>query len=152
MKRPILREYYLFIILFIISVNEVATEDKCGVDVIYSDPFRSKGDQYLDFMLGCYNRYNQKMCDNSETSRMSMNRGQPPTQFNYTKLGFEKVTLPEDLWRPILTFWNVNKDKIVSEDWAAANTYVNHWSSPTYLVSFDDSLPLRIIEICGDMA
>lgn len=79
------------------------------------------------------------MCNNTETSRMEMNKKQPPSQFNYTTSGFHKMSVPEDLWRPIVTFWNVNKDKVIpEEDWLEANTYVNHWNSPTYLISLED--------------
>jgi len=40
----------------------------------------------------------------------------------------------------IQDFWEKNKDnKMMTENWPKGNTYVNHWDSPTYMISVEDS-------------
>jgi prolyl 4-hydroxylase len=39
----------------------------------------------------------------------------------------------------VQSFWNRNKENWKPENWPEANTYVNHWKSPTYMVSVEDA-------------
>jgi hypothetical protein len=68
-----------------------------------------------------------------------MNLQQAKTQHNYTEIGFKKATVPDEAWIPLKKFWDENKDKMKEEMWPAGNTYVNHWDSPSYMVSLEDS-------------
>jgi hypothetical protein len=67
-----------------------------------------------------------------------MNLNQPSTQHNYTAVGFHKTRVPDSIWPAIQSFYAQNKDTEKPENWPAGNTYVNHWVSPTYMVSFED--------------
>lgn len=60
---------------------------------------------------------------------------------NYTELGFKKIRAPEEVWQRVKKFWDENKDRKnwQSENWPKGNTYTNHWSSPTYMVSVEDT-------------
>lgn len=68
-----------------------------------------------------------------------MNKDQPSTQHNYTEMGFKKAKVPEAAWTLIKSFWDTNKEKMIAENWPVGNTYTNHWESPTYMVSLEDS-------------
>jgi hypothetical protein len=58
---------------------------------------------------------------------------------NYTELGFKKIKTPPAVWKLIQEFWEKNKDKPrMSENWPKGNTYVNHWDSPTTMVSVEN--------------
>lgn len=54
-------------------------------------------------------------------------------------MGFKKMRLDEDLFQEILEWWERNKKKEAVENWPKGNTYVNHWESPTYMISLDSS-------------
>lgn len=91
-------------------------------------------------MKGCYDHASRSACDATERARVAMNLEQPPTQFNYTEIGFKKTRVPDDIWAEILKFWEANKHKEVLEDWPKGNTYVNNWESPTFMVSFENKV------------
>jgi len=38
----------------------------------------------------------------------------------------------------LMAHWEKNKDAMKKEEWAVGNVYVNHWASPTYMVSVED--------------
>ena len=90
-------------------------------------------------MDGCYKKYSRRECDSTESARISMNRDQPRHQHNYTELGFKKMEVPPAAWEILSTFWETNKDKMQVENWPPGYTYTNHWDSPTYMVSTEDS-------------
>ena len=65
----------------------------------------------------------------------------PPSdklQVNYTDTGFKKIRAPEAVMKLIREHWEKNKEKKSQENWPMGNTYVNHWASPTYMVSVED--------------
>lgn len=57
---------------------------------------------------------------------------------NYTTLGYHKLKFDPDLFAELLTFYNSYRDQAVPEKWPAGNTFTNHWSSPTLMVSLED--------------
>lgn len=117
-----------------------------GVDVSFPIHYyldRSKApvgyDRYAQMMKGCYDRYSKRECDSTERARLAMNRDQPRSQHNYTEMGFKKLRVPLSAWEPLLQFYENNKAKKRPETWPRGNTYVNHWETPSYLVSFEDT-------------
>jgi prolyl 4-hydroxylase len=67
-----------------------------------------------------------------------MNIRQAQAQHNYTEIGFKKLKLPAEPWEIISSFYANNKGKETLEQWPRGNTYVNHWDSPSYMISFED--------------
>eukprot|EP00605_Chrysophyceae_sp_TOSAG23-4_P000532 GSChrysophyteH1.ASY1.ANO1.601.1 assembled CDS len=67
-----------------------------------------------------------------------MSLDQPAHQHNYTKIGFLKRKLPDNIFKRLKDFFEENKHKEKAEQWPRGNTYVNHWKAPTYMVSFED--------------
>jgi hypothetical protein len=96
------------------------------------------GKRYNRNIKGCYEKFSKRECDANERARLEMNLEQPATQYNYTELGFKKVKIPSDIWGDILKFYNNNKYKQIAEKWPRGNTFVNSWSSPSYMISFED--------------
>lgn len=94
--------------------------------------------RYQAFMQGCYNAYSRSACDSTERSRLQMNLQQPASQHNYTEAGFLKTQVPPTVWSAILAFYEQNKETEKREDWPAGNTYVNHWQTPSYMISLED--------------
>lgn len=95
--------------------------------------------RYEQLLRGCYDRYGRDPCDATERARMAMNLQQPRMQHNYTVIGFKKTRVPDAIWAPLLSFFHQNRDREKMEDWPAGSTYVNHWVSPSYMISFEDS-------------
>lgn len=94
---------------------------------------------YRTMLKGCYSLYSRRECESTEEDRIFMNRDQPRTQHNYTEVGFKKVKVPKEVWDAVSEFFNKNKNSKLLEEWPRGNTYVNHWDSPTYMVSFENS-------------
>ena len=67
-----------------------------------------------------------------------MNLEQPPNQINYTEIGFKKIRAPQNLWEPLIAFYERNKLEEHAESWPKGNTYVNNWDLPTTMISFED--------------
>lgn len=89
------------------------------------------------------------LCNEADKNRFDMNLNQPRIMQNYTMLGFQKTKIPKTLLEDIRTFWKQNHMKQQKEAWGrkkngddtapvAADTHVNHWSSPTYMVHIDN--------------
>jgi prolyl 4-hydroxylase len=57
---------------------------------------------------------------------------------NYTEMGFTKIRAPDSVMALLKEFWEANKDKGKKENWPAGNTYVNHWDSPSEMISVED--------------
>jgi hypothetical protein len=68
-------------------------------------------------------------CVTDEEYRLDMNRYQPSSVRNYTKLGYQKIRAPAELFSLIQTFYEENKgnDEI---EWPGINTYHNMWEVP----------------------
>jgi prolyl 4-hydroxylase len=69
---------------------------------------------------------------------VKMNLEQAQHHHNYTKMGFKKLKAPPDLWKLLIDFYETNKNKEILEAWPRGNTYVNHWTSPSYMLSLED--------------
>ena len=97
-----------------------------------------KIDLYYNYIEGCKEMYaNQAhQCTHNEEERLMLNRNQPKKMTNYTDIGFKKVRLSDELFTAIREFWQETMDnggieKLKEEYWPPANTYTNHWVSPT---------------------
>lgn len=101
--------------------------------------------EYDEFMKGCDAHYggsgSYSPCRVTEQDRVAMSLRQPGGMQNYTELGFKKIRAPKDVWEKVKKFWDDNKDKKnwKDENWPKGNTYTNHWNSPTYMVSVEDT-------------
>jgi prolyl 4-hydroxylase len=95
---------------------------------------------YNKFLQGCreYYKDRSKLCDESELSRLNLNRQQPPVMQNYTSAGYAKVQLPSQITKRLVDFWERNQGAEETEQWPPGNTYVNHWDSPTYMLSLSN--------------
>eukprot|EP00555_Chaetoceros_dichaeta_P002645 CAMPEP_0198249708 /NCGR_PEP_ID=MMETSP1447-20131203/1137_1 /TAXON_ID=420782 /ORGANISM="Chaetoceros dichaeta, Strain CCMP1751" /LENGTH=490 /DNA_ID=CAMNT_0043934395 /DNA_START=116 /DNA_END=1588 /DNA_ORIENTATION=+ len=106
-------------------------------------PLGNKQKFYDDFMQGCYDEYQKGkkggICDATERGRVSMSLDQPKDMTNYTENGFKKIKTPDAVWKLISEFWEKNKGTHANENWGKGNTYVNHWTSPTHMVSVEDT-------------
>ncbi|KAL9180163.1 hypothetical protein ACHAXT_008133 [Thalassiosira profunda] len=97
-----------------------------------------KIDMYQNYIAGCREKYDASpaQCDWNDGERLRLNREQPPEMTNYTAIGFEKTRLSDELWTTLREYWEefMNTSGIegmTEEVWPAANTYTNHWSTPT---------------------
>ena len=102
------------------------------------DPNSFQGKRYKASMDSCAARYSEAQCLSSERARVNMNYDQPRNQHNYTKIGFKKLKLPDEVFSIISKFYENNKDKPHAENWPPGNTYTNHWDSPTEMISTED--------------
>jgi prolyl 4-hydroxylase len=113
----------------------------------YKDmPIQYLGDtqkRYDEYLQGCRDKYRKpkNICDISERDRVAMSLRQPQSMQNYTDIGFKKIKTPPSVWKLISDFWENNKGKENwnSENWSKGNSYVNHWVSPSYMVSVENS-------------
>lgn len=100
---------------------------------------------YDSFMDSCDKHYGggrgRSACRMTEEDRVEMSLRQPGGMQNYTELGFKKLRAPKEVWERVKKFWEENKDKKnwKDENWPKGNTYTNHWDSPTYMVSVEDT-------------
>lgn len=90
-------------------------------------------------MRGCAEAYSKHECEDTEMSRLRMSRDQPASQYNYTEIGFKKIRTPPAVFDIIKGFYDRNKDNKHLEGWGRGYTYTNHWVSPTYMISTEDS-------------
>jgi prolyl 4-hydroxylase len=94
---------------------------------------------YEDFMNGCYKAYGHLPCDEYEDERIVMSGRQPQSMVNFTSTGFKHIKAPANLWNLLKTHWDLNKDAVEQEVWSKGNVYTNHWESPTYMISVEDT-------------
>jgi len=100
-----------------------------------------KQELYNDFMEECRvaaGSASASYCDAGEDFRIKMNTHQPSSMRNYTRLGFEKIKAPKEMFDLIKNFWIANKDKNESEWGHSVNTYHNMWSSPPSIVNIQE--------------
>lgn len=109
-------------------------------------PIQIMGDKqsaYEEMIAGCEKFYGRRggACKSTERDRVAMNLRQPKSMQNYTNVGFKKIKTPESVFKIIREFWENNKEGYdrSPEKWNAGNTYTNHWDSPTYMVSVEDT-------------
>mmetsp|Transcript_4822 Transcript_4822/g.7426 ORF Transcript_4822/g.7426 Transcript_4822/m.7426 type:complete len:477 (-) Transcript_4822:58-1488(-) len=95
---------------------------------------------YDNLIDSCRKHYGDKgrRCDQTERDRVDMSLRQPQSMQNYTELGFKKIKAPEKVFKLLAEFWEKNKNNRSPENWGAGNTYVNHWSSPSTMVSVEN--------------
>lgn len=90
---------------------------------------------YHDFMDNCHKAVAEhkeehpQLCSENEEYRMYMNKYQPPSVYNYTKNGFDKIRAPKKLFDLVSKFWKANQgnEKI---EWPHLTSYHNLWDSP----------------------
>jgi hypothetical protein len=70
-------------------------------------------------------------------SRAHHNEVQPRLAPHFTKIGFEKRKIPDDLWKIIKDFYDANKLNYAREKWPIDDTVVNFYDSPSYMVHLD---------------
>ena len=131
-------------LVVVLGLYHVISVLSYGVDVSFPihrhlDSKSWAGKRYVDMMETCYKAYSKKECDTTENGRLAMSHDQPPTQHNYTQLGFAKVRAPDSVWKPLREFYNKNIEKSHLERWNRANTYTNEWDSHTYFLSVEDA-------------
>ena len=114
-----------------------------GVDVTFPTHYPLKKDsifkrRYDDWMTGCAKEWSKIDCEATERSRMEMSRTQTKSHHNYTKVGFQKMKVPEAIFKEIREFFDANKANEKVEMVSRGYTYVNVWEAPTTMVSFED--------------
>ncbi|GAX21453.1 hypothetical protein FisN_10Hu032 [Fistulifera solaris] len=140
---------FLFLILLTIFAVHIQAQASYGVDCsfpIHGKDFRCGdllGDRhnfYEHFMEGCRKHYGSKAnrCDVTENDRIAMSIRQPQSMVNFTDAGFMKIKAPTEVMSLLTQHWETNKANMKEEKWAAGNVYVNHWETPSYLVSVED--------------
>lgn len=72
---------------------------------------------------------NVPRCARDDEFRLRMNRDQPASVYNYTKMGYAKIRTPPALFKLIQDFWTKNKHKAEVE-WKDINVYHNSWEAP----------------------
>lgn len=110
-------------------------------------PLQPLGDvqrRYDDFMQSCVDHYDQtrgqgQRCWDTERERITMTLRQPKCMYNYTKQGYLKIRAPDHVFSLLKTFWDKNKHRKKPERWTVGNIYTNHWQSPSYMVSVEDT-------------
>lgn len=128
---------------------------------------------YNEYISGCYQKYTQQVCNDSEESRLSMNIYQPSNVIiNYTKVGYIKLRAPPELITQITNFWkqehryyyyssntmhtttdddnNDNNSNFINQlqnethDISMENiAYNNHWISSTKMLHLSSAPKLR---------
>lgn len=76
----------------------------------------------------------------NERRREYLNREQPRVVPIFTKVGFEKLLVPDALWSQVQQFWRANRHKTVNENWDLGNSYVNHWEIAPSMCYMPESL------------
>ena len=103
---------------------------------------QSRYDRYIQGCVDLYNHHKQpkgQRCIEGDEQRIQMNMFQPRSVYNYTKLGYTKMRAPEHVFSLIKEFWEKNRGQEKPEQWAPGNIYVNHWESPSYVLSVENS-------------
>ena len=69
-----------------------------------------------------------------------MSMEQPAAHYNYTKIGFKKMKVPDEVYAKIKAFWEENKVKgLAQEVWPRGNTYTNNWEVPSFMVGLENN-------------
>mmetsp|Transcript_55340 Transcript_55340/g.134401 ORF Transcript_55340/g.134401 Transcript_55340/m.134401 type:complete len:424 (-) Transcript_55340:108-1379(-) len=130
-----------------IEVTDENAGDPYGVDCSFPIHYRNfRCNNYLpeqqrlydEFMQGCYDTYGQTHCDNYENDRIMMSLAQPQSMVNYTDTGFKKIKAPPELYKVLKDHFDTNFENRKTEKWPKGNIYVNHWKTPTQMISVED--------------
>ena len=94
------------------------------------------GDQrqvwYQNVLQGCFDYYTtatrdgKERCMHVERERIAMNLRQPQSMKNYTQNGFIKMRAPDNVWKLIQDFWEMNKNNYVEEEWPVGYVSTNY--------------------------
>lgn len=94
-------------------------------------PIQPLGDRqsfYENNIQGCVDHYEPRgqgtKCIKNERIRLAMSLRQPKSVYNYTKTGYTKIRAPQEVMDLLTDFWNANRYKNKTENWAPA--YVRH--------------------------
>eukprot|EP00573_Skeletonema_grethae_P011644 CAMPEP_0201695500 /NCGR_PEP_ID=MMETSP0578-20130828/7416_1 /ASSEMBLY_ACC=CAM_ASM_000663 /TAXON_ID=267565 /ORGANISM="Skeletonema grethea, Strain CCMP 1804" /LENGTH=471 /DNA_ID=CAMNT_0048181345 /DNA_START=59 /DNA_END=1471 /DNA_ORIENTATION=- len=107
-------------------------------------PFNRRERQkfYHSFMDGCRARESNSQkgrCNQAEADRIATNLNQPSRTKNYTKVGYEKVSVPTKLVESLNHFWKAHERHIPSRSYfETGSTDINHWASGHFTMSIDD--------------
>jgi hypothetical protein len=109
-------------------------------------------ERYIAYMEGCYTFFglNINKCNDLELERIHRNFFQPQYQLNYTKDGYVKMKLPNNLYEPIYNVWvnDYYSDNIMDSErlnntaeffWhneydEPTSVLTNRWVSPTHFL------------------
>jgi hypothetical protein len=94
------------------------TLDGCDVDLL-----GHRRETYRKYMDGCYQRYDEDLCEENEQVRLEMNHRQPQSVYNFTSGGFRKVKTPPAALALLKKFWENNRDRMQLENWSEGNVY-----------------------------
>lgn len=83
----------------------------------------------------------------NERRRNFLNREQPKVVPTFTKVGFAKTVVPDELWTKVLEFWNENRHHTVNENWDLGNSYVNHWEIAPSMCYMPERLKLDVFRV-----
>lgn len=85
----------------------------------------------------CIEEYESEMIDWAykfwARKREALNYAQPKIVPNFTKIGFHKTRLPQDVYEPILAFWRHRKNENTFTKEGYAGPVLNQYTSPTYI-------------------
>jgi hypothetical protein len=111
------------------------TDFKCG------DMLGNRKTVYEVYMQGCRDFYGKRgnRCDSTEKDRLEMSLRQPQSMVNYTSTGFMKIRAPKEVQELLFNHWEANNHLREQEVWGVGNIYSNHWVSPTYMVSVENT-------------
>jgi prolyl 4-hydroxylase len=112
--------------------------DLSGCPHVFAD---NRTRAYEEFMEGCRQHYGNKAsrCDSTETDRRAMSLRQPASMVNYTATGYHKLKAPQQVMELLYAHWDRNFVNRKEEAWPVGNVYVNHWASPTSMLSVEDT-------------
>ncbi|CAM9512269.1 unnamed protein product [Pylaiella littoralis] len=78
-----------------------------------------------------------------DQSRMANNRVQPAALPRFTDVGFKKVTVPDDVWDMVKTYYEENKNTPKKEQWSKYNVFTNNVEAPSYMVNLPENGNLK---------
>jgi len=84
-----------------------------------------------------------RMQNASDQGRIRDNREHPNIVPHFTKVGYAKTRVPDDIWEIIMEFYHANKQTQTKEQWADSNTYTNHFEAPSYMIHLPEAGGLK---------
>ncbi|CAN0367552.1 unnamed protein product, partial [Hapterophycus canaliculatus] len=78
-----------------------------------------------------------------DQGRLVNNRQQPVGLPRFTEVGFKKITVPDDVWDLVKTYYEENKDSPKKEKWGKNNVFTNNVEAPSYMVNLPENGKLK---------
>ncbi|CAM9872585.1 unnamed protein product [Pylaiella littoralis] len=78
-----------------------------------------------------------------DKGRLANNRIQPAGLPRFTEVGFKKVTVPDEVWDLVKTYYEENKKKPKMEKWSKHNVFTNNVEAPSYMVNLPENGVLK---------